>query len=92
MLALVNLPEPAMDTLLILSGFLAADSLLPAMQGKGAALPVSSDECACTWRQYRTTLVRLAWISDPAMDTVAPLPHSTQSSVDQAGQRQPPCS
>ena len=32
MLALVNLSEPAMDTFLILSGFLAAGSLLPAMQ------------------------------------------------------------
>ena len=51
MLALVNLPEPAMDTLLILSGFLAANSLLPAMQGKGTVLPVSSHERARTWRQ-----------------------------------------
>jgi hypothetical protein len=32
MLALVNLSEPAMDIFLILSGFLAAGSLLPAMQ------------------------------------------------------------
>ena len=32
MLALVNLSEPAMDTFLILSGFLAAGSLLDAMQ------------------------------------------------------------
>lgn len=47
MLALVNLPEPAMDTLLILSGFLAANSLLPSLQGKGAAPLVSSRECAC---------------------------------------------
>lgn len=32
MLALVNVSEPAMDTFLILSGFLATSSLLPAMQ------------------------------------------------------------
>lgn len=31
-LALVNVSEPAMDTFLILSGFLATSSLLPAMQ------------------------------------------------------------
>ncbi len=36
LLALVNVSEPAMDTFLILSGFLAASSLLPALQsGKG---------------------------------------------------------
>lgn len=38
MLALVNLPEPAMDTLLILTGFLAAHSLLPALS-RGAQSP-----------------------------------------------------
>ena len=32
MLGLVNVSEPAMDTFLILSGFLAASSLLPALQ------------------------------------------------------------
>ena len=39
MLALVNLSEPAMDTLLILAGFLAAHSLLPAVS-RGARSPV----------------------------------------------------
>lgn len=40
MLVLVNVSEPAMDTFLILSGFLAAGSLLPAMQSSKTPLQV----------------------------------------------------
>ena len=45
MLAMVNLSEPAMDTFLILSGFLAASSLLPALQGGVSPIQARADAC-----------------------------------------------
>ena len=42
-LALVNVSEPAMDTFLILSGFLATSSLLPAMQSSKEPLQARTE-------------------------------------------------
>ena len=43
MLALVNISEPAMDAFLILSGFLATSSLLPAMQSGKSPLQARTE-------------------------------------------------
>ena len=43
MLGLVNVSEPAMDTFLILSGFLAASSLLPALQSGRSPLQARTE-------------------------------------------------
>lgn len=56
MLCLVNISEPAMDTFLILSGFLAASSLLPAMQNSKSPLQVS------TAYPFLSMNVRLLWM------------------------------